>query len=85
MDNYTIRQDADGDWQLLMNGKHVSWHPTLVRAVEKLGWIAAVEEFAGGSCETCEDALNADGDCEGCAGDESARNRYRRTERGTVG
>jgi hypothetical protein len=71
-DTYTIRQDEFGDWQVLWNEKHVSWHPTLVRAVEKLGWIAAAEEFAEGSCETCEDSL-LDGVCEGCARDEAAR------------
>lgn len=85
MDSYTVRQDEFGDWQLLMDGKHVSWHPTLARAAEKLAWIAAAEESAEGSCETCEDALNADGECEGCARDEAARNRYRRAERGSAG
>lgn len=38
--SYEIRRDEFGDYQILCDGKHVSWHPTMTKAVEKLAWIA---------------------------------------------
>lgn len=37
---YIIRQDELGDWQVLCDGKHISWHADLPHAVEKLAWLA---------------------------------------------